>query len=502
MSFLKKERVMDDTSKSFNDIPAEEKRQLVQKLLQSKNKRYSSIAQTFQKKKDKAKFLSPEPSSDLKGIPLSFAQHRLWFIEKLAPGQHQYNVHRCLNLYKSLNLSVLECSLREIISRHGTLRTTFDEVEGQAIQIIAPVLPLSLPLVDLQELSEARRTPEMLRVISQEVQRPFDLTRGPLLRLMLFRVRGQHHILLINHHHIITDNWSVGIFVHELITLYEAYSTGKPSPLPGLPVQYADFALWQRQRLQGELLQKQLDYWKRKLADTLPMLALPTDHPRPAAQTFRGASLPLRLSQELSKELRDLSKRERATLFMTLLAAFQVLLFRYSGQQDLVVGSVIANRTRPELEGLIGFFANTLALRTDLSGNPHFREVLQRVKKGALEAYDHQDLPFEKLVEELRPQRDLSFNPLFQVMFVLQNAPQSPRTQIVFSQRSFDVDPQASVFDLTLMLTDTKQGIHGFFKYNTDLFEKNTISRMAAHLSILLEGIVAQPEKPVATLAL
>ncbi len=427
-------------------------------------------------------------------IPLSFSQQRLWFIEQLIPDQYHYNVPLNIRLQGMLEVSALERSLNEIVRRHEILRTTFATVQGQPVQVISPSLSVSLPIIDLQSLSEVDQEAAVLRIISEEIHCPFDLVRGPLLRMLLLRLRRQEHILLLNQHHIIADGWSAGIFEHELVSLYESFSQGKASPLPDLPLQYADYAIWQRQWLQGELFQAHVAYWRRQLADVPSILELPTDFPRPAVQTFEGTFIPFSLSKSLSEDINAFSQQEEVTLFMTLLAAFQVLLFRYSGQRHIAVGSPIANRTRPEVEGLIGFFVNTVVLCIDLSGDPTCRDLLGRVRKIALEAYDHQDLPFERLVEELQPERDLSFNPLFQVMLVLQNAPKPSRQVTSIAVRSFLVPTNASSFDITLHLTDTEQGIRGGFEYNTNLFKPATIERMGEHLRTLLMGMVSQPE--------
>jgi amino acid adenylation domain-containing protein len=335
----------------------------------------------------------------------------------------------------------------------------------------------------------------------EEAQRPFVLEQGPLVRTTLLRLNAEEHVLLVTIHHIVSDGWSQGVFWRELQALYEAFATGKPSPLPELSIQYVDFAHWQRQWLQGELLEAQLAYWKQQLAD-VSTLQLPTDRPRPTAQTFRGARHSVVFSPPLMQALKALSQQQEVTLFMTLLATFQALLYRYTGQDDIVVGFPIAGRNRREIEGLIGFFVNTLVLRTNLSGNPSFRALLSRVRKGTLEAYSHQDFPYEKLVEELQPQRDLSRNPLCQVMFVLQNTPQQAPQLMGLTLSALEIDPETAKFDLTLNLAETPEGLRGWFEYSTDLFDAATIARMAGHFQILLEGIVADPEQRLSTLPL
>jgi acyl carrier protein len=383
-------------------------------------------------------------------LPLSFAQQRLWFVDQLEPGNPFYNIPFVLHLVGPLDVAALAHSLNEIVRRHQALRTTFVVVNGQPTQVIASTLSVSLPLVDVWDLPKARQEAQVERLIVEEARRPFCLAQGPLLRAAVLRLdracpvqptdaleccaqqgRRDEHILLVTMHHVISDGWSLGVFTHEIAALYPAFVAGEPSwragdkqsLLPELPIQYADFTLWQRAWLRGEVLEAQLSYWRRQLAAAPITLELPTDRPRPALQTFRGRTQALLLPEALSGALKALSQQEGVTLFMTLLAAFKVLLFRYTGQDDIVVGTPIANRNRGEIEGLIGFFVNTLVLRTDLRGNPSFRELLHRVRKVTLGAYAHQDLPFEVLVEKLQPERDLSRNPLFQIMFVLQNAP-------------------------------------------------------------------------------
>ncbi|RMF32232.1 MAG: non-ribosomal peptide synthetase, partial [Chloroflexi bacterium] len=356
-------------------------------------------------------------------LPLSFAQQRLWFLDQLEPGSPFYNIPTAVRLTGPLDVAALEASLNEILRRHESLRTTFPTVDGRPRQQIAPELTLSLPVIDLRGLPEAEREAQALRLATEEAQRPFDLAQGPLIRALLLQLDDDDHIALLTMHHIVSDGWSMGILIQEIAVLYDAFSQGRPSPLPELPIQYADFAAWQRKWLQGEVLERQLAYWKEQLADLPPLLELPTDRPRPAVQSFRGRTHSFVLPETLSRAIQELGRREGATLFMTLLAAFQALLYRYTGQERFAVGTPIANRNRAEIEGLIGFFVNTLVLRADFADNPTFRQVLKRVRETALGAYAHQDLPFEMLVDALQPERDLSHTPLFQVMFVLQDTP-------------------------------------------------------------------------------
>ena len=356
-------------------------------------------------------------------VPASLGQQRLWVLAQLEPGSPVYNIARPIRLTGPLNVVALEHSLGAIVRRHESLRTTVTTVEGQPMQGIAPALTLPLPRVDLRDLPAGERAERADQLAAREARRPFDLARGPLLRTTLLQLGGQEHLLLVTIHHIVADEWSMGVFMRELATLYRAQVQDTPAVLPQLPIQYADYTLWQREWLQGTALEAQLAYWREQLAGAPAVLELPSDRPRPPVQSVRGATQRFVLPRALSQALRQLSRQEGATLFMTLLAAFQVLLARYTGQDDIVVGSPIAGRTHTELEDLIGFFVNTLVLRTNLAGDPTFRELLGRVRAVTLEAYAHQDVPFERLVEELQPQRDLSRAPLVQVLFVLQNSP-------------------------------------------------------------------------------
>ncbi len=439
--------------------------------------------------------------SDKTNLPLSFAQQRLWFLDRLNPGGAVYNIPIVMRMKGRLDVEALRRSLEEILRRHEALRTTFAEENGHAIQRIAPEASLDLKIVDLGNLPERERQEAAERRIAEESRRSFDLARGPLFRGTVLHLSGQEHALVLAMHHIVTDGWSHGILFRELETLYEAFLTGKSSPLAPLPIQYADFAVWQREWLQGEVLQTDLGYWKGQL-EGLPVLELPTDRPRPPVQSFRGRRKSFVLSPSLTQVLKDLSRREGVTLFMALLAAFQTQLYRYSGQGDIAVGSPIANRRRDELEGLIGFFVNTLVMRTKLDGNPTFRELLGRVKETALEAYAHQDVPFEKLVEELRPERDASRNPLFQVVMVLQNAADHRIALPGVDVECASGDTGTAMFDLTLELEEDAGGISGNFEYSTDLFDDGTIERMSGHFQVMLEGIVAAPGTRISDLPL
>ena len=426
-------------------------------------------------------------------LPLSFAQQRLWFLDRLEPGSSLYNLSLAVRLIGHCDSRVLGQGLNEIVRRHESLRTTFADKDGRLTQKITSVLNLELPIVDLSDLPEAGRNSSISSLINEEALHPFDLVQGPLLRARLYRLTEEEHILLVTAHHIVTDGWSSDVFFRELSVLYEAYAKGEASPLPELTIQYADYAVWQRQWLQGEVLEKQLSYWKKQLEGAPPVLEFPLDRPRPAVQTYKGASESFVFSAELSEGLKALSQVENATLFMTMLAGFNVLLSRYTGSEDIVTGTPIANRTRVELEDLIGFFVNTLVLRTDLSGGPTFLEVLGRVRETAIGAYSHQDLPFEKLVEEMQPRRNLSHAPLFQVMFALQNAPGSFLSLPYMTVERVEVENRTSKFDLILFIINSKEGLRGSINYNTDLFHAETIQRMLGHYEVLLKSIIDDP---------
>ncbi|MGE0127952.1 MAG: amino acid adenylation domain-containing protein [Blastocatellales bacterium] len=433
--------------------------------------------------------------------PLSFAQQRLWFLDQLAPGNSLYNISQAIQVKGALDATALDRTLNEIVRRHEILRTTFAAADGKPIQIIAPAFRLSLPIVNLQELEETKREAEARRLAAVEAGRPFDLSRGPLLRATLLRLEPERHVVLFTLHHIISDGWSMGVLVREVGMLYEAFASRRPSPLPELPIQYADFAIWQRQWLGGEVLERQLAYWKKQLAGSPPMLALPTDRPRPAMQTFRGCVQSIALPAELSAAIKELSRQSDCTLFMILLAAFKALLHRYTGQEDILVGTVVANRNRAEIEPLIGFFVNTLALRADLSGDPSFRELLSRVRETTLGAYAHQDLPFEKLVGELQPDRDMGHAPLFQVGFQLRSARQQEAfkaSQLTLSL--LEIESETAKFDLALSMVEGKESLFGTLEYNTDLYDDATITRLLEHFRTLLEGVAADPDRRLSSL--
>ncbi|MCS6844354.1 MAG: condensation domain-containing protein, partial [Caldilineales bacterium] len=440
--------------------------------------------------------------------PLSFGQQRLWFLDQLEPGLLAYNTPAVLRLRGRLDVDALRRSLNEVIRRHEVLRTAFDTVDGRPAQVIAPALALDLPLDDLSSLPDAAaREAEAMRRVTEEVRRPFDLSRGPLIRGRLLRLAEDDHIAVVTVHHIAADGWSLGVLTGELAALYQADVQGLPADLPPLPLQYADYAAWQRRWLEGgdggpSPLEAQLAYWREQLAGLPPRLELPTDRPRPPVQTSNGSVYTFRLPADLSERLIRLSRDEGVTLYMTLLAGYQTLLARYANQADVAVGSVVANRPRPELEGLVGFFVNTLVFRTRFDGDPTFRELLARVRETVLAAFAHADVPFEMLVDAIQPQRDLSHTPLFQAAFSLQNTPMPSAELPGLSLQAINVDRGAAQFDMLLTVAQTPEGLAASWEYNTDLFDRSTIERMARHLQNLLAAAVADPDRPALDLPL
>jgi amino acid adenylation domain-containing protein len=442
--------------------------------------------------------------ADEKGFvfPASFAQQRLWFLDQLEPESPAYNISAAYRLSGPLHVPALEQAISEIVRRHETLRTTFHAADGQPFQRVAPHRPLALPIVDLRGLPEEDNDARTLQLATEEAHRPFDLAQGPLFRATLVQLAEEQYVLLLTMHHIVSDGWSKRVLNRELTALYGAYATGQPSPLPELPIQYADFAVWQREWLQGEVLERQLSYWRQQLGGSPPMLEVPTDRPRPAIQTYRGARQSLQLPKPLSDALRALSQGEGVTLFMTLLAGFQILLHRHTDEDDLLVGSPIAGRNQVEVEGLIGFFVNTLILRTNLAGNPTFRELLGRVREGALGAYAHQDLPFEKLVEELQPERSLSHTPLFQVFFNMQNLQDSRLALPGIVSEAVSFPEAESKFDLTLYVREQLEGLRFDLVYNADLFDRPRILELLQQFRHLLGQVVAHPQASIAEYSL
>ncbi|HEX2294299.1 MAG TPA: amino acid adenylation domain-containing protein, partial [Actinomycetota bacterium] len=439
-------------------------------------------------------FLALEPAARDEAPLLSFAQQRMWFIDQIDPASATYNVPIALRLTGRVDADKLERALNAIVERHETLRTTFTTERGEPRQVVADEGRVPLSYVDLAYLAGDEREPAAMKVVEEEAARPFDLVAGPLWRTTLIELGDEDHLLVVCMHHIVSDGWSLGIFASELSEIYTALVDDREPKLEPLPLQYADFAVWQRKWFQGEELERQLSYWKRHLAGAPAALDLPTDHPRPPIQTFAGASVNFELPAALSDAVRDLARHNGVTTFMLGLAAFTTLLHRYTGATDIVVGTPIAGRNRAEIEGLIGFFVNTLVMRTDLSGDPTFRELMERVRDVALGAYAHQDLPFEKLVEEMKPPRDLSHAPLFQVAFGFQNTP-TPEFELTGLQIDLpDLEDTSAKFDLSLDMVEMDDGLGGTLNYATALFERETIEEMLGHLETLLEAAVADPE--------
>jgi len=437
-------------------------------------------------------------------FPLSFAQQRQWFLHYFNQSSPFYNISGAFHVNNvNLSLHLLRACMTEIVRRHAILRTLFMAHAGHPpLQRILPPYPFQVPLIDLSALGEpALQQLTIAELLRQEARHIFDLTQGPLLRVHLLRLRSQEHILLINMHHIISDGWSLDLLLDELAQLYTAYEAHQPSPLPELALQYADYALWQQQWLEGTRLQEQLAYWRHQLAEVPALVTFPADHPRPAVQSYHGALHSFQLSPSLSSQLRRLCHQESVTLFMLLLACLQTLLWRYSGQTDLLIGTPIANRTRTEFEPLIGFFVNTLVLRTNVADDPSFRQLLQRVREMTLQAYAHQDLPFEKLVEDLQPERHLSYTPLFQVMLLLEQKNEEP--MLAGSRlQSKAIETDTAMFDLLVAVQEKNQDVDVAFNYRTDLFEPETIAQIALHFQMLLHAVVQQPDQPISCLTL
>ncbi|MEJ2566781.1 MAG: amino acid adenylation domain-containing protein [Gammaproteobacteria bacterium] len=465
---------MSDLKNRLANLSAEQRAQLMRKLAARQD--------------------APQVAEDRSALPLSFSQQRLWFLDQLEPGAANYNISRAYRISGPLDIGALRRSLNEIIRRHESLRTTFAMRGDVPAQVISPEVNLEIPILEIKD-ETALQT-----LIRMEVNRPFDLEKGPLIRAHIMHLWNQEHVLLVNQHHIISDGWSLGIFIKELNTLYATFVKDEVSPLTEIGLHYADFSAWQ-QRQQGALLEKQLHYWKEKLSGS-PVLELPADRPRPPFQSYRGALHFSIIPPALTNELKLFAQRQQATLFMLLMAVFQVLIYRYSSQEDFTVGSPIAGRNHPELEGVIGLFVNTLVLRADLSGSPSFREVLERVRRTSLEAFTHQELPFEKLVETLLPQRDMSRNPLFQIMFALQNTPPARLNLTGVEIEPIPIFSDTEKFDLSLSITEDSDHLECTFSYNTDLFDRNTVERMAGHFETLLRSAAHDPDQRIAVLTL
>ena len=442
-------------------------------------------------------------------IPLSFAQQRLWFLDKLEQGQSAaYNIPMSIRVQGNLDILILKETLNEIVKRHEVLRTVFKEPQKEdgkftePVQVILPELFIEIPVTDISSINENEREKKAKNIVSKESAKPFDLLNGPLIKAGIIKSGANDHILSINVHHIAFDGWSTGVFLKEFKILYKAFSDGKPSPLSQPDIQYADFAKWQKEQLTGEKLEAHLNFWKEKLENTPSLLELPLDHPRPPVQTFKGDYIRFEIDSKLTNSLKDLTQKTGATLFMTLYSAFAALLSKYSGKEDIVIGSPIANRNHKQIEPLIGFFVNTLVLRADLSENPDFINFMEQVKNTTLEAYEHQDLPFEKLVDELDIERSMSHNPLFHVAFVLQNAPMESFDLPDIKFSLFDFEYNIAKFDLTLYMEETEDKLSCSFEYNTDIFDRSTIQRMIRHFKTLLCNIVENPEQKISELSI
>ncbi|MCA2621160.1 MULTISPECIES: non-ribosomal peptide synthetase [unclassified Microcystis] len=442
------------------------------------------------------------PRGEQSELLLSYAQTRLWFLDQLEPNSPFYNIPVALRLRGHLNQAALTQSLEEIIQRHEALRTNFVTVNGQPTQVIQTVIKWTVSVINLQHLSPEEQKNAAKKLVKGQALQPFDLANEALVRATLIVLNNNEYWLSLCLHHVISDGWSMGVFIEELTALYNAVNQGQVSPLKPLPIQYTDFAIWQRKWFRGEVLENQLNYWKKQLAEAPTFLPLPTDKPRPARQSFTGAHQEFQLSLELTQKLTELSQQQGVTMFMTLLAAYGTLLYRYTGQSDILIGTPIANRNRREIESLIGFFVNTLVMRTDCSENPSFQELLMRVREMSLGAYTHQDLPFEMLVEALQPERNLSHTPLFQVMFALENTPLSEVKMSGLTIDSLPLEWGTAKFDLTLSMQNTETGLMGVWEYNTDLFNSETVERMNGHFLTLLEGIIANPNERVSQLPL
>jgi acyl carrier protein len=442
------------------------------------------------------------PVSRQRKLPLSFAQQRLWTLDQLEPLGPTYNTNLSLTVQGNLQVGALMKALKEVLRRHEVLRTSFLADAGEPFQVIAEGLSFELPVVDLKTLGEDDRKLEVERLSLDEARRPFVLAQAPLLRCTLVLLGTEEQVLLLTMHHIISDGWSLGILVREVSSLYESFSAGETSRLPELPIQYADFAHWQRSWLTGEVLEKYLSFWRCNLQGAPDMLRLPVDRARPEVRGHRGERQYFQISQELSAALRDLCRQEGVTLFMALFAVLNTLLYRYSGQTDIVVGTPVANRPLVKTEGLIGFFINTLPLRTRLLGTTRFRELLKQVRQQVLEAFDHQDLPLEKVIEEIRPGRHLSHTPLYQVVFGMQNAPLPvlDRPEAGLTIFTGEVDNRTAKFDLTITVWENDFGLMQAIEYDSDLFEPSTIARMGRHFERLLAQAVADPSAPLDTL--
>jgi hypothetical protein len=445
---------------------------------------------------------SPTISRQPRGgpLPLSFGQERLWFLEERRAGGSAYNIPLVLEMRGALDAAALEAAYQALVKRHESLRTRFDTVNGAAMQVIEPSAALRLGLIDLSHLPEGARNAAARRLSREEASRPFDLRAAPLLRITLLKLAAREHILLTTMHHIISDGWSAAVLIRELCALYAGLVENRPVPLRALDAQYADYAVWQRAWLQGDVRRDHVDYWKKSLAGAPAALSLPTDRPRAPAPSFDAASVPFELDAVTTRALRAVAHRQQATLFMALLAGLQIILSRWSGQENVVVGTAVAGRTQRATRNLIGFFINMLPLRTDLSGDPTFRELLDRVKRVAFGAYEHQDLPFKVLVDEVRPPREAGRQPLFQVLLIFHNTPPILLDIPGLQLRAIDAEATASPLEICLSVREEANGLHGYFEYATDLFDAATIGELGRDLQVLLEGIASDAERRLSQL--
>ena len=436
----------------------------------------------------------PRPNSE--PAPLSFGQEQLWFLSQIQDNT-TYNLPLALQISGSLNISVLEQVITEIVRRHEILRTNFQQIEGKNLQVIRPEINISLQVINLEQITAKQQLQNVERLINQETDKIFNLSEDDLFQSTLYQLNQNSYILLLNMHHIISDGWSIGILLQELSTLYGAYLAGNKSPLPDLQIQYADYAIWQKEKFTSEIREKQLNYWKQQLADIPPLLELPTDKPRPPIQSFRGGIWEFSINSNLSQKIRTLTQQSDATLFMTMLAAFVILLYRCSGQDDILIGSPMAGRNRQEIQSLIGYFVNTVVLRTKLTGNPNFREILNQVRQVATDAHNYQDIPYNQVVEALNPQRNLSYNPVFQILFDLQHSLTDKLQLPGLTLQPFLGEHSISKFDLSLIIEDRGTELIGAWEYSSDLFTQETISRITENFQTLLNGIVNNPETPI-----
>jgi len=434
-------------------------------------------------------------------FPASFAQQRLWFLDQLDPGTAAYNLPRAFRIDGPLNIDILRQALQHVVHRHASLRTVFDSVEGEARQVVLSDVELTLPVTDLTDIPEAEREPEALRIAGEEGKKPFDLSEGPLLRALLLQMAPNSFILLLVMHHIITDGWSISILFREVTSSYAALIRNQVPQLPDLPLQYTDYAHWQRDYLSGEVLTREVEHWKEKLAGAHTLLDLPADRPRPTAHSCNGGTEEITFDSAVHRKLKALAQSESSTLFMAAIAAFQALLWRYTNQESILLGTPVAARNEVDIENMIGLFVNTLVFRADFNSKLTFRELLRQVRSFALEAYAHQDVPFEKLVEELVPNRTLDTHPLFQVMFTFQNIPKQVFQIPGLTIKELGFEAGISKFDLSVEMWDDGE-LHCQFEYNSDLFEQATMQRMLAHLQTLANAAIDNPDVPIAQLAM